>query len=63
MGSSFSRASATSTGCSSRQATHHEAHTLSSHTLPAMSFGLKEMEGLTEKPTPKASPSSSSTSS
>ncbi len=31
----------TSSGCSTRHETHHEAHTLSSHTLPRMLSGPK----------------------
>ena len=38
-------ASSTSTGCSSRQDTHHEAQTLSSHTLPRISPGAKRLSG------------------
>src|SRR5208283_1076614 len=35
----FSCASCTSSGCSTRQDTHHDAHTLSNHTLPLRSAG------------------------
>ena len=42
-GTTFAFASSTSSGCSSRQDTHHDAHTLSSHTLPRMSVGAKRL--------------------
>src|SRR3982750_3360691 len=38
MGTAPVRARSSNTGCSSRQDTHHDAHTLSNHTLPSMSF-------------------------
>ena len=38
-------AKATSSGCSARHDTHHEAHTLSSHTWPRMSAGENWLPG------------------
>ena len=47
-GTMFAFASCTSSGCSTRQDTHHDAHTLSSHTWPFMSAGPSFFAGSCE---------------
>src|SRR5215472_1724489 len=45
MGTTFDAASRISRGCSSRHDTHHDAHTLSSHTFPLRSEFVSVCEG------------------
>src|SRR3954447_19084305 len=44
-GTTFAFARSSSSGCSTRHETHHDAHTFSSHTCPRMSWLVRRVSG------------------